>query len=100
MAQCLRGTFEVLGTGGSVLLTLGGSAVIDANPLRHQRLFLTFNGDQFTALRLNSTQPAFEIDDIAMSFADGPAVVPEPASLSLLGVGLIGLAMRARRHRA
>lgn len=99
-------TLEVLGTGGSVLLRLRGNDVTNTTPsptpslLRHQRLFLTFNGDQFTALRLNSSVPAFEIDDIAMSFAGGSAVVPEPASLSLLGFGLIGFAVRARRRRA
>lgn len=100
-------TLEVLGSGGT-LLSLTGTQVNDpANgnqfaAATNQRVFLSFAGpDEFTGLRLTSNGRAFEIDDIAMSFAGG-STVPEPSTWALLMLagGMLGRAALRRRRIA
>jgi hypothetical protein len=50
---------------------------------------LSPGGDQTTTL---------SYDGSSFSFANGPVAVPEPAALSLLGLGAIALARRGRRR--
>jgi hypothetical protein len=52
-------------------------------------------GDSFDRVVATSSQYAFELDNVAFN----PTAVPEPVTLSMLGVGLLGLGI-ARRKRA
>jgi len=102
-------TLEVLGMGGSVLKTITGSQVInpaDGNQFgasTNRRLFLNFDGNaalDFRALRLTSNGRAFEIDNIAGSFAQGATVVPEPSTWATLAFGLVVLGAAAARRNS
>jgi hypothetical protein len=60
--------------------------------------FLFTDGDLFDRIVLVSTNWAFESDNHA--FGNVTTSVPEPATLAMFGLGLIGLGMMARRRRA
>jgi hypothetical protein len=51
------------------------------------------SGTAFSKVTATTALPSFEIDDVAYAM-----VVPEPASLSLLAVGLFGLTLLRRRQ--
>jgi hypothetical protein len=60
--------------------------------------FLFTDGDLFDRIVLVSTNWAFESDNHA--FGNVTTSVPEPATLAMFGLGLIGLGMMALRRRA
>lgn len=90
---------SLLGTSNAGFFT-GTDLVVPANgnrtsALTNRRLFLNLEATPtFRALRLTSNGRAFEIDDIAVAMT-----VPEPGTLGLLGVGLIGMVTVVRRRR-
>ena len=53
----------------------------------------------FDTVVLASGKNSFEVDNVAFTLADHNPIVPEPASLALIGIGISGFAMLRRRSR-
>ncbi|HEY0873515.1 MAG TPA: PEP-CTERM sorting domain-containing protein [Vicinamibacterales bacterium] len=81
------------GVGGTLVGSTTAGAAIPAGFVFPEGA-ITFSGAAFDAVRLTSTALNFAIDDVALRS------VPEPATLSLIGVGLAAMGLRRRRPAA
>lgn len=90
-------------SGGNLVGSFSGTAVVGANNANGNQTsfgsnryvnFLFNGGETFDAVRLTSTNYAFESDNHAYRAVS----VPEPGTLALLGLGLVGVAFASRRR--
>jgi hypothetical protein len=94
-------TLSLLNQDGTVLQAITGNQIPPANGNQteastNRRVTFTSDAGAIYGLRLQSTSPAFEVDDIAVA-----QPVPEPATwaMMILGFGAIGGTLRTRRRQ-
>ena len=93
-------SLEVLHSGGSTFFSAAGLGFSETGGSQGFAQYVRFDaeaGSQITGLRFISPTNAFEVSNF--SVPAGGAQVPEPATLALFAVGLVGLAGTARRRR-
>ncbi len=94
--------FEAFGPGMVSLGTIGPVAIADgvfSGTTGEDRFFGVHNPGGVLAIKLSNTSGGIEIDHVQYGFAPSAAPVPEPASLTLFGLGSLGLAFGAARKR-
>ncbi len=94
--------------GNNVFNILTGTTILDIFQLQsgnrdnsNRYVNIVFNqNENFTAFRMtNTSSRAFEIDNIVVGL-NSAVTVPAPASIGILGLGLVGLLLNRRRQKS
>lgn len=84
-------------TGGQILSELGGAAGNQTDDKSNVYVNILFDqDDQFQSFKISTWGVAVELDNMVVGIG-AKNLIPEPASLALLGLGLVGLGFSRRR---
>ncbi len=92
--------FSSFGAGDITIALAGGGTFTVASPGQPNFAFLGFTSDQdILSLAFSKSGDSVVLDNVAFGQTAAVAAVPEPASLTLLGLGLAGMGARRWRQR-
>jgi len=83
-------------TGTDLLSQLGGSSGHQSSPASNTYVNIDFDGFSWNRFRVTSTGIAGEFDNIVTGLTTRNKNVPEPTTLAIFGLGLMGLGLRKK----
>jgi len=90
-------TFTSVGiTGTQLLAQLGGQSGNQSSPASNTYVNIDFDGFSWNRFRVTSTGIAGEFDNVVTGLTTRRRDIPEPTSLAIFGLGLIGLGLRKK----
>lgn len=89
----------ILGQANNVTVTLNGIATVISTSLRPELSFYGWTStDPITSVQISTSADYLILDNVTRARRAPPVDVPEPDSIALLGLGLLGLALSRKRR--